>query len=112
MKTILAVVAVVGVSYFFWNHYFSRSARIERAYVACIDKLDTGLNQARAPTPARTQGGSDRPGALAKGTGDAMTSMVQGMTRAMGGAMCGMVKETCQQDFDGPVCQAALSGGR
>ncbi len=112
MKTLLVVAAVVGVSYFLWSHYFSRSARIERAYLACIDKLNGGVNQARPLPPAPTPGRSDPSAALARGMGDAMTSMVQGMTSAMGGAMCGMIKDTCRQDFNGPVCQAALSGSR
>ena len=106
MKTMLVAAAIVGVSYFLWSHYFSRSARIERAYVVCIDKFNTGINQARPSIPGR----SDPSAALARGMGDVTTSMVQGMTSAMGGAMCGMIKDTCRQDFNGPVCQAALGG--
>jgi hypothetical protein len=111
MKIIVVVVAVAGLSYFLWNHYFSRTARIERAYVACIDRLNAGMSKATPPVTAQTPGG-DASAALAKGMGDAMTSMVRGMTSAMGGAMCSVIRDTCRQDFDGPVCQAALSGNR
>jgi len=41
----------------------------------------------------------------AKGVGDAVTSMMQGI----GGAICGAVRDTCKRDFDGSACQAALT---
>jgi hypothetical protein len=28
----------------------------------------------------------------------------------MSGAMCGLIRDACKQDFDGPPCQAALHG--
>ena len=106
------VVSVAAVSYFVWNHYFSRTGRIERAYAACMSNLSAGMNQATADINAKMPSGNDPSAALAKGMGDAMTSMVQGMTSAMGGASCGLIRETCRQDFDGPICRAALNGGR
>ena len=108
MKNILLVIAVAGVSYFAWSHYFSRSARIERAYQACLSNLNAGVDQAKTNIRAQTPGGSDPSSAMAKGMSDAMASMLQGMS----GAMCGMIKDSCKQDFDGPVCQAALNSRR
>jgi|SRR5271167_830088 len=111
MKRLVVAIAVLGVSYFLWNHYFSRTARIERAYTACVAKLSAGGLQAtpHVTTPAA---GDDASAALAKGMGDAVTSMVQGMTGAMGGAMCGMIRDSCRQDYNGPVCQAGLTDSR
>jgi hypothetical protein len=109
MKRILVVVAVVlvAVSYFVWSHYFSRAGRVERAYAACVSKFSVA--DTSADNSGRASCGSDPSEALAKGMSDAMKSMVQGMSGAMGGATCGLIKEACKQDFDGPLCQAALN---
>jgi hypothetical protein len=112
MKSILIVVSVAAISYFVWNHYFSHGARIERSYAACVSKLNAGMNEATAGINTKIPSGNDPSAALAKGMGDAMTSMVQGMTSAMGGASCGLIREACKQDFDGPLCQAALNSSR
>src|SRR5438046_813009 len=108
MKTIIVVAAVAAASYFVWNHYFSRAAKIERAYAACVSKMEAGMSQAKADLASKVPSGSDPSSAIAKGMTDAMASMMQGM----GGAMCSMIKDTCKQDFNGPVCQAAISGSR
>jgi hypothetical protein len=112
MKGILIFVSIATVSYFVWDHYFSHGARIERAYAACVTKLNAGMNEATAGINANIPSGNDPSAALAKGMGDAMTSMVQGMTSAMGGATCGLMRDACKQDFDGPICQAALNSSR
>lgn len=110
MKPILGIVSVAVVSYFVWNHFFSRSAQIERAYTACVSKFDAGVKT--ADIHVQTSDGGDPAGALAKGMGDAMTSLVQGMNGAMSSATCGLIKQTCAQDFDGPLCQAARNSSR
>ena len=113
MKRILIIVSVAVVGYLIWNHYFSRGARIERTYAACVSKVNAGMNETTAGINSNIAGGGNDPSAaLAKSMGDAMTSMVQGMAGAMGGATCGLIKETCRQDFDGPICQAALNNNR
>lgn len=110
MKPILIIVSAAAVGYFVWSHYFSRSAQIERAYAACMSKLDPGMSKATTDINVQSGSGNDPAAALAKGMGDAMTSMVQGMTAAMSGATCGLIKDTCTQDFDGPLCRAARNG--
>jgi len=112
MKTLLVVISVAAVGYFVWNHHFSHPARIERAYAACVSKLSAGMNAATADINAKIPSGNDPAAALAKGMGQTMTSMMQGMSDAMGGVTCGLIRDTCKQDFDGPICQAALSSNR
>ena len=112
MKLILIIVSVAVVGYFVWSHYFSRPAQIERAYAACVSKLDAGMNKATADINGKIPSGNDTSAALAKGMGDAMTSMLQGVTGAMGGATCGLIRSACEQDFDGPICQGARNSAR
>jgi hypothetical protein len=112
MRKILIAASIAAVSYFVWNHYFSRAARIERAYAACSGKLSAGMNKATADINAQLPSGNDPSTALAKGMGESVTSMMQGMSGAMGGAMCSLIRDACKQDFDGPICQAALNNGR
>jgi hypothetical protein len=112
MRTIVIIVSVAAVSYFVWDRYFSRPAQIERAYAACVSKLDDGMNKASVDINAKMPSGNDPSAALAKGMGEAMTSMLQGMTAAMGSASCGLIRETCKQDFNGPLCRAARNGSR
>jgi hypothetical protein len=107
MRTILIMVAVAAVGYFVWEHYFSRHAQIERVYVACVNRFDAGTNKETADINAKTPTGDDPSAALAKGMGEGMTSMMKGMTGAMSGAMCGAIRNSCQQDFDGPICRGA-----
>jgi hypothetical protein len=112
MNRILIAAAIAAISYFVWDHYFSRAARIERAYAACSGKLSAGMNKATAHINAQLPSGNDPSTALARGMGGSMTSMMQGMSDAMGGAMCDLIRDACQQDFDGPICQAALNNSR
>lgn len=87
MKTLLAIVTVV---------------------VLGMKQINSGTDRARADADAQVPNGKDPSAALAKGMSDALTATLQGI----GGAMCGTIKETCKQDFYGPVCQSALTDGR
>lgn len=110
MKPILGIISVAVVSFFLWSHFFSRTAQIERAYASCVSKFDVGMKNADIHVQAAN--GSEPAAAMAKGMGDAMTSLVQGMNGAMSSATCGLIRETCTQDFDGPICRAALNSAR
>jgi hypothetical protein len=39
-----------------------------------------------------------------------MQDLVKGVTAGMTGAVCGAVRDACNADFDGAVCQNALAG--
>jgi hypothetical protein len=104
MKAVLVVVIVVVLGYLVWERHFSRAARIESAFNACMKELGASTEKAKPDTGTATQKGSDPATSIAKGAGDALTSMLQGM----GGAMCGALKDTCTKDFEGQICQAAL----
>jgi hypothetical protein len=91
MRNALIAIAVIALGYFGWTHYFSRDAKIERAFQSCVSKMNAGVDQGKV-----------------KSTDEAMASMMKGI----GGAMCGMIKEACKQDFNGPVCQAAINSSR
>jgi len=109
MKTLVVVLVVVVLGYFGWNRYFSRDAKIERAYQACVDKINAGMDKAKADMAAQSSSSNNPGDALAKGMADAMvTALQQGMT----GPMCGMIKGACKEDFNGPFCQAALNSNR
>lgn len=104
MKAVLIVVIVAVLGYLVWERHFSRDARIESAFNACMKELGASTESAKPDTGTSTQKGTDPAASIAKGVGDALTSMLQGM----GGAMCGALKDTCTRDFDGPICQSAL----
>jgi hypothetical protein len=104
MKAVLVVVIVVVLGYLIWERHFSRSARIESAYNACMKELGASTEKTKPDTGTPTQKGSDPLASIGKSVGDALTSMLQGM----GGAMCGALKDTCTKDFEGQICQAAL----
>jgi hypothetical protein len=109
MKNVIIVIAIVAVGYFAWNRYFSQDAKIERAYQACVNKINAGMEKAKADMAAQSSSGNNPRDALAKGMADAMvTALQQGMT----GPMCGMIKGACKEDFNGPVCQSALNSSR
>lgn len=104
MKAVLIVVIVAVLGYLVWERHFSRGARIESAFNACMKELGASTENPKPDNSAPTQKDSDPAASIAKGVGDALTSMLQGM----GGAMCGALKDTCTRDFDGQVCQSAL----
>jgi len=104
MKAVLIVVIMAVLGYLVWERHFSRGARIESAFNACLKELGASVEKSR-DTSAPTQKGSDPAASIAKGVGDALTSMLQGM----GDAMCGALKQTCTKDFDGQICQSALA---
>ena len=108
MKILLAIAMLVIVGYAVWDRNFSRSAKIESAYNTCMKHFSAATDKAKADASNQQPKGDDAAAALAKGMGDAMTSMVQGF----GGALCGTIKDSCKQDFDGPICQAALNRSR
>ena len=104
MKAVLIVVIVAVLGYLVWERHFSRDARIESAFNACMKELGASTENAKPESSAPAQKSGDPATSIAKGAGDALTSMLQGM----GGAMCGALKDTCTKDFDGQVCQSAL----
>ena len=104
LKPVLVVVIVAVLGYLIWERHFSRDARIESAFNACMKELGASAERAKPDAGAAAQKGSDPATSIAKGVGDALTSMLQGM----GGAMCGALKQTCTKDFEGQICQAAL----
>lgn len=103
MKAVLIVVIVAVLGYLVWERHFSRSARIASAFNACMKELGASADEPK-DTGTPTQKSGDPATSIAKGVGEALTSMLQGM----GGAMCGALKQTCTKDFDGQICQTAL----
>lgn len=105
LKPLLIVVIVAVVGYLVWERHFSQGGRIETAYKACMREFGGGADKAAADMKTQPPKGDDPAAAIAKGMGDALTSMLQGL----GGAMCGAMKDACTRDFDGAMCQAALN---
>ena len=102
MAALLVVAMLAAIGYFFWNHYYSQSGRVDIAYNACLKQFGATADKGQSDSGAT---GGEAASALAKGLGDAVASIVQGV----GGAVCGTIKDSCTQDFNGNVCQAALS---
>jgi hypothetical protein len=102
MKALLGVVVVAVAVYFIWSHYFSRTGKIERAYESCVKQTNQAADKARAERGLRTSK-EDVP------SRDKSTSEL-GMDWAqeMGVAMCGVIRDACDQDYNGGVCQAAI----
>jgi hypothetical protein len=96
---IAAIVAIVG--YLVYDRYFSRNGRIEAVYRGCMKEVGAVAVPPADKPPANA---NDPAAALAKGMGEAMTAMLQGA----GSAMCGVVRDQCNKDFDGQICQAAI----
>lgn len=102
MAALLVVATLVAIGYFFWDHYYSQSGKVEIAYGACMKQFGATVDKGK---PDSGDKGNESASALAKGLGDAVASIVQGV----GGAVCSTIKDSCTQDFNGKVCQAALS---
>jgi hypothetical protein len=102
---LLVVAMLAAIGYFFWDHYYSRSGKVEIAYNACMKQFGGTAEKGKPDSGDKGANGNEAASALAKGLGDAVASIVQGV----GGAVCGTIKDSCTQDFNGKVCQAALS---
>ena len=102
MAALLVVAMLAVIGYFFWDHYYSQSGKVEIAYNACLKQFGATSDNGK---PDSGDKGGEAASALTKGMGDAVASIVQGV----GGAVCGTIKDSCTQDFNGNVCQAALS---
>jgi hypothetical protein len=111
VKAAVIVIALLVAGLLVWNRLYSRSARIEAAYKACMKQIGAADEQTKAAidkeAATRKSGGpaAAMVDGLAKGVGQAMSSMVQGV----GSAICGAMRDTCRQDFDGRLCRAALA---
>jgi hypothetical protein len=105
MTALIVAALLAAIAYFVWNHYFSRSGKIEIAYNTCMKQIGATADKGRPDPGDKGPKGNESASALTKGLGDALVSIVQGV----GGAVCGTIKDSCMQDFNGKVCQAALN---
>jgi hypothetical protein len=105
VTALLFIALLAAIGYFFWDRYYSQSGRIESAYHACIKQFGATADKGKPEPGDKGPKGSDSASALTKSLGDAMASIVQGV----GGVVCGTIKDSCTQDFNGKVCQAALN---
>ncbi|MFO1314481.1 MAG: hypothetical protein U1F58_02665 [Burkholderiales bacterium] len=102
MKPALIVLVVAVLGWLVWERHFSRDAKIQSTYRACMRELggtDKDGGGAKVP-PAK---GDDPAAAITKGASDVFSSVLQDV----GGAMCSAVRDACTRDFDGAICQAA-----
>ena len=103
MKWVAVALVVAIVGWLVWQKEYSREARIERAYASCMKQF----GGADAKTPAKAPPAD---ATLAESLGKAMQDLVKGVTAGMSGAVCGALRDACRADFEGAVCQNALSG--
>ena len=110
MKIVVLVVVLAIIAAVFWQRGYSREARVERAYASCMKQFG-GAAPERPPSSAPGPPAASAPApAPADPLGQAMRDLVKGVTAGMSGAVCGAVRDACQADFDGAVCQNALAG--
>jgi hypothetical protein len=100
---VVAIVAIVG--YLVWHQRFSKEAKVDVAFNTCIKQFSVLPDKAKSGGGVKAPTDNDPAAAMTKSLGDAMASIMDGV----GGAVCGTVKDTCAQDFNGNVCQAALN---
>lgn len=110
MKFVVLVVVLAIIAVVFWQRGYSREARIERAYASCMKQFGGGAPERPASSATPSAAASAPTPTLADSLGQAMQDLVKGVTAGMSGAVCGAVRDACQADFDGAVCQNALAG--
>jgi hypothetical protein len=107
VKIVVLVVVVAIVAAILWQREYSREARIEHAYASCMKQFGGTV----APATATAPKAPDTPDpTLAESMSRTMQDLVKGVTAGMTGAVCGAVRDACNADFDGVVCQNALAG--
>lgn len=99
------VLVIIAAGATVWWFVTANERRVDAAYASCMKDIGSQADKAAADFAARQPAADPKAVAEAKGIGDAVTSMMQGI----GGAICGAVRDTCRRDFDGSACQAALS---
>jgi glucose-6-phosphate dehydrogenase assembly protein OpcA len=111
LRAVALIVLLAAAGYFVWQHFFSKQARIEASYQACMKKVDGAMTQLQTnidqQLPMGKPAGAGE--AVVQGMGQALGQAATGMVASAGSAMCGIIKDACAKDFDGPVCQAALA---
>ena len=80
MKWVAVALVVAIVGWLVWQREFSREARIERAYAACMKQFG-GAPEAKAPATVPPDA------TLAESLGKAMQDLVKGVTAGMSGAV-------------------------
>ena len=71
-------------------------SKAEKAYANCMSQMEKAANEAV---------GSEKAGSEAE---KAFAQTAATMVQAMGASVCGQVKEACDKDENGAVCQAAI----
>lgn len=71
-------------------------SKAEKAYANCMSQMEKAANEAVGSEKASSE--------AEKAFAQTAATMVQ----AMGASVCGQVKEACDKDENGAVCQAAI----
>jgi hypothetical protein len=102
MKPTIIVAVILLAGGLVWHKLFSKEARIEAAYQACMRQVGASAESVRiGPPPANAE---SAPAGIVQGVDQIMQASVQGV----GGAMCGTIRSNCGDNFQGDFCQTAL----
>lgn len=71
-------------------------SKAEKAYANCMSQMEKAANEAVGTEKASSE--AEKAFAQTAGT----------MVQAMGASVCGQVKEACDRDENGALCQAAI----
>jgi hypothetical protein len=106
MKATIIVAVILLAGALVWNKLFSKDARIEGAYRACVRDVGAAADAVKIGSPRETPPG--RPGTTVATAVHGVDEVVQGTVRNLGGATCETVRSRCRDDYGGDLCQAAL----
>jgi hypothetical protein len=106
MKPTIIVAVILLAGGLVWHKLFSKDARIEAAYQACMRQVGATAESVRigppqATPPARAESAT---AGIVQGVDQVMQTSIQGV----GGAMCGTIRSSCGDNFQGDFCQTAL----
>ena len=106
MKPAIIVAVILLAGGLVWHKLFSKEARVDAAYRACMRDVGATTETVRIGSPpAKAPAKADAPaGGIVQGVDQIMQSSIQGL----GGAMCGTIRSSCGDNFDGDFCQSVL----
>jgi hypothetical protein len=95
-------VLIAGAGFWFWQQFHSRNAQIASLHRACIAEF--------AESAARMKAGvqpGDASSGIVKGLSESLGKVLEGMSEGMGDTVCGTLRDSCRNDFEGRICTAA-----
>jgi hypothetical protein len=107
MKPTIIVAVILLAGGLVWHKLFSKEARIEAAYQACMRQVGATAESVRIGPPPQAAPPAKAESAAA-GIVQGVDQIMQASIHGVGGAMCGTIRSSCGENFQGDFCQTAL----